>query len=1080
MNLLPEDLLQVDVHWALQAVGEEARLKGLQLANEHLIEKDLQGVISGSPNLADDDIDLLERLATAYEIAAHEGIEAMLHPVSSINERLQSQAQAAAHRAFGIRRVLPIPEDSEESRIFHVLHLAGLAYCGDRWTDLRRWINEKHQVQKVPSVADTRWDQRLLYRIYDSWIRLLRKSDWSDLEHIGSLILTLREEQKTYEKDFLEGANSGYGKAIAFRLVALYHWAKATERLSLYMLQGEPASIGSELDQHFEAACSAVQSSQDYKFEMVLRWLHIASRRMVLGSVWWVAHTVNSRVTKFVDSATKTKGMFELLPPQRIALQEQGLLDQANRAVVVDMPTSGGKTALAQFRILQALNQFSQDGGWVAYIAPTRALVSQITRRLRADFAPIGIKVEQLTGAIEIDAFESDILTGSSGFQVLISTPEKFQLVIRNKKISRPLALVVMDEAQNIEDEDRGLRVELLLATIKQEKPKANFLLLMPFVPNAKDLAQWLGGEAGKSISLSTSAWKPNERIVGTFGINKHEGEGAKRGDWTLNFETLTTTQGSIHLRGIHQIGGVRPLKRLSFTNANTLTIQAGAMAKAFSSKGTSIAVAQKIPDAWSLARTLRDEMEVLADIPEDVALVQRFLQTEVSSQFELIDMLSRGIAVHHAGLPAEALSLIEWLTECGHIRVLCATTTIAQGLNFPVSSVFLASRKYPYGNEMSHRAFWNLAGRAGRVQHGSIGVVGIASGGDPNEIREYVSQATGSLVSRMISLLEEMEQNGKALDLTQVIHQDQWTDFRSYVAHLWNEKKNLDLVIAEAEQLLRNTFGYSSLRGRGDQESRAKADAVLEATKTYVKELANQPQNAALADATGFSPEGVRTAFMELQQLENKLNPADWRPESLFGEQGVSVLPELIGIMMKVPQLKKGLDEIGGKGPDQGRISEISQAWVAGKSIEEIAALYFEGKTATEQISKACRAVYRDLANNASWGLSALSKMPTSGLNFDDLTDEEKRRINNLPAMLYHGVQSEEAVLMRMSSVPRSVAEPLAGVFRSADRSLTSSAASEFLRSLDVTDWERVRPKAATMSGADYQKVWKRLSGEA
>lgn len=103
--------------------------------------------------------------------------------------------------------------------------------------------------------------------------------------------------------------------------------------------------------------------------------------------------------------------MFELLPPQRSALQEQGLLDQAATAVVIDLPTSGGKTLLAQFRILQALNQFAEDGGWVAYVVPTRALSAQITRRLRRDFTPIGIRVEQLTGAVEIDAIEDEMLS---------------------------------------------------------------------------------------------------------------------------------------------------------------------------------------------------------------------------------------------------------------------------------------------------------------------------------------------------------------------------------------------------------------------------------------------------------------------------------------------------------------------------------------------------------------------------------------------------------------------------------------------------------------------------------------------
>ena len=89
---------------------------------------------------------------------------------------------------------------------------------------------------------------------------------------------------------------------------------------------------------------------------------------MVSNSLWWGARAVNSRVSSFVKALTERKqqAMYELLPPQRSALLEQNLLDPAKTAIVIDMPTSGGKTLLAQFRILQALNQFDTDGGWVA------------------------------------------------------------------------------------------------------------------------------------------------------------------------------------------------------------------------------------------------------------------------------------------------------------------------------------------------------------------------------------------------------------------------------------------------------------------------------------------------------------------------------------------------------------------------------------------------------------------------------------------------------------------------------------------------------------------------------------------
>jgi replicative superfamily II helicase len=1077
MSLSLEHLKMVDNHWAVKAVGDESHTQAMQQAEARLVNKALGNSLLHQEDASFDPA-LAERLAMAYELAAIEGLEALLHPAKSEeSQQLQNIAQAGAHRAFGLYRVLPTPEH-DEARLLHVLHISGLAYCGDRWTDLRRWFEEQPAATKVPSVAEVPWDKRLLYRLFDCWVRLLRKQRWDDLDQVAEIILKLRDDQKTHEQAMLKDVPGEEGKVLALRLVALYHWAKASERLALYMLQGEPPAIEAELDQHFEAALKAAQASKDSQLEMILRWLHVTARKMVAASLWWVAHTVNSRVTKFVNHVTKHKSLFELLPPQRAALQEQGLLDQASRAVIVDLPTSGGKTQLAQFRILQALNQFEQDDGWVAYVAPTRALVSQLTRRLREDFEPLGIHVEPLTGAVEIDAFEDALLGEQKSFQVLIATPEKLQLVMRNKKVARPLALVVMDEAHNIEDQERGLRIELLLATIKQESPRANFLLLMPFVPNAGDLAQWLAADRGRTISLGTSAWQPNERIVGLFDIAK----GEKQGDWGLHFETLTTTQRTIHLRGSHKVNGNRPLPALTYSKAKSLSTQAVAMAKVFSKRGTSIAVAQKIPDVWAIARKVAEELPPYEQIPAEVALVQRFLQTEVSPNFELVDMLSKGVVVHHSGLPAEALALIEWLTEAGHVKVMCATTTIAQGLNFPVSSVFLATRKHPYGVEMSHRAFWNLAGRAGRIGHDSVGVVGIAAGNNANEIRQYVSDATESLVSRLVKMLNEMQEAGELHNLSSVIEQDQWTDFRSYIAHLWNEKRNLDAVIGEAEQLLRNTYGFGSLRSKSDSTSKAKADALLEATKGYVRYLAEHPENATLADATGFSPEGVRTALLGLGSLENKLTMSDWEPSSLFGNTGQATLSNLMGIMMRVPQLSKGFEEIKGDGRKHRQLADITQAWVSGKSLEDIAKEYFTGKTVTDQISKACKAVYRDLANNGAWGLSALSKMPTAGIDFDSLTDEQRRQLNNLPAMLYHGVRTEEGILMRMNSVPRSVAEQAGEDFKrkagEMNASVSPKQAGDYVKSLKAEDWARLKPNTSKLSGEDYKKVWHLLSG--
>ena len=1088
MSISSSVLQALQSHWALSAIGNDEQTRASELVRERLVKRAVGRQIDFTFEERKSDEDLLDRIALAYEMAAIEGLDALSRSTGG-DDALREQAEAASYYAFDIRRLAEIPLGMEE-RIFHMLQLSALAYCGDRWSDLKRWFEENKSVIKVPSVANVPWDKRVLYRLFDCWIRLFRKDGWDDLDRIREIIAGLREDQRSHETASLDNGSFAEDRAAALRLISLYHWAKATEVLAEYMLQGQAQTIFGEIDKHFESAIKAAIASGDSQHEVILRWLHATSRIMVTNSLWWGTRTVNSRISDFVKSLTKREhqAMFELLPPQRSALLEQGLLDQAKTAIVIDMPTSGGKTLLAQFRILQALNQFDTRGGWVAYVAPTRALSSQITRRLRRDFEPLGLRVEQLSGAIEIDAFEEELLTDKKKpFDILVATPEKLSLVIRNKNVARPLALVVMDEAHNLETETRGLRIEFLLATIKRDCAQANFLLLMPYVESSETVARWLAqdNDAGKAISFGTTAWKPNERIVGLYRATSDDSE---RAGWKLEYETLTVTEKALKLRGIHRTGGCRPInvprsKVIGSGKQKGFGLQTAAIASIMSSRGTSIAVANNIDSVWAMARHAADSVHEFKVVPDDIRLVQDYLRAEVSTSFELIKMLDHGVGVHHAGLSDEIRALMEWLAETGHLRVLCATSTIAQGINFPVSSIFLASRFVPQGKqsvEMSPREFWNLAGRAGRIDHDSVGVVGIAEGTDRDALIDFVRRNTGALASRLVALLNELSDQGELNSLDGVLWQDQWEDFRCYVAHLWAEKKNLDAVLADSEQLLRQTYGYTMLRN--DPTQRDKADALLNATKNYARKLAEMPGTAELADSTGFSPEGVQKAMSGMRSLDEKLRPDDWAPDSLFGKSGR--MSDLFGIMLKIPQLKQQLEEIGGDGFDHSHLSNITRDWVNGSRLEDIARNYFSSESKpseTEAFTSACKAIYRAIVNNGTWGVSALSRV--SGMDFDSMTEAERRKINSLPAMIYHGVRTEDAILMRMNSAPRSAAENLGNFYRSisedSDDRFSVSKARSFLKKMSVNDWNHVRPSDSALSGMGYKRIWEVLSGE-
>ncbi|MGC4191959.1 MAG: DEAD/DEAH box helicase [Thermomicrobiales bacterium] len=1081
MTISHEARRRLRAHWVIEAIGidriEEANNAAAALYVNANLGQQLRNDIPHDPRAES----LIQDVAFAYEIVASEGIGALATATSPSPGSGGDVAEAAAYEAFSLLRVLPLRSKSLEDLVHQVLQLGALAYCSDRWAEFRTWMHER-EVSPDRFQSDGPWDVRVLGDLGQVWTRLLRKDGWEDLEGVAEIVRRLRAEQQENEESlFGTQSRSEDSHAAGWRLVALYHWAKLSELVATYLMQGDPADVATQLDFHFDRAISAAQQSADPAFVVVLQWQRVMAQRMVAGALWSVSR-IGPEIRSVVETATRHRSMFEMLPPQRMAIQEQGLLDPASAAVVVDLPTSAGKTILAEFKIVQAISQFKQDRGWVAYVAPTRALVSQITRRLRRDLGPSGIRVEELTAAVEIDEIEAGMLS-ESPFDVLVATPEKLHLAIRNTAITRPLALLVLDEAHNIEDADRGIRIELLLATIKRDCPQANFLLLMPFVPNGDDLARWLAPQTGKSISLATTPWQPNDRLIGLVAaLPPVSGRGRK---WRLSFEPLLTSGSSMNVSGLYQIGDAPQLDQTFSNIKSNLSRLAGASALTLSERGTAIVVCQKIRTVWKVAEELAEQLPAAQD--DDVALVQRYLATEVSEDYLLIKLLSRRVGVHHAGLSDETRALMEWLAEQGKLRILVATTGLSQGLNFPVSSILLASRNLPngkYSRPMSPREFWNLAGRAGRVDQDSIGVVGIScKEGDREPLTRFVSEQAGNLVSRLVILLDELEVAGRLFDLERSLYGDQWADFRSYVAHLFAQKRTLDAVLVETELLLRSTYGYSSLV-EASPTQRQKGAKLLEATRSYAAVLAQNVEATTLAESTGFTPEGIRSAMSEMRRMDKPLDASDWQPSSLFGDVTSSALPELMRVMLQVPQIRDSIDELSGAGSGIGdRAAKIAADWVAGVSIKSIAERYFADEgTLTEALTEATKAIYRNLAMAGAWGIAALAKLPSSGIDFETISGSDLRNINLLGAMLYHGVNTEAGVVMRMSSVPRTAANSLGSTFaRSREaESIQPSEARDFLSTLSEDDWGRHVPSGSQIDGSDLRKLWHVLSGNS
>ena len=282
MSLSSEAFDRLSEHWAVKAVPQGDLQRSDEIANYRMARRAGGEQIDSHFEESDDDSDVLGRASLVYQVAATEGLDALASESSSDASK-RELTMAACHRAFGLLRVKPCPEPTRE-RLMHVFEVSALACCGERWSELRGWYRENEQIVQVPEVDGVPWDRRLLYRIFDCWVRMFRKDSPRDLAAIQQVIADLRVDQKEHESKLLETAERDRDQAVAFRLVALYHWAKATELMSVYLTEGDPPGILRNLDKHFERGVAAAEASRDTQFEMVLRWLHAAAKAIVRNS----------------------------------------------------------------------------------------------------------------------------------------------------------------------------------------------------------------------------------------------------------------------------------------------------------------------------------------------------------------------------------------------------------------------------------------------------------------------------------------------------------------------------------------------------------------------------------------------------------------------------------------------------------------------------------------------------------------------------------------------------------------------------------------------------------------------------
>ncbi|MYB40577.1 DEAD/DEAH box helicase, partial [Candidatus Saccharibacteria bacterium] len=195
-------------------------------------------------------------------------------------------------------------------------------------------------------------------------------------------------------------------------------------------------------------------------------------------------------------------------------------VDAAKRAadpnddLVVALPTSAGKTRIAELATLTALAL----GKRTMIVTPLRALSAQSERSFRSRFAPLGATVSSLYGKSGLSEGDADALRNHN---IVVSTPEKLDFALRSDPaIIDNVGLIVLDEGHLIGPDEREIRYEIFVQRLlrRADARERRIVCLSAILPDGEhlnDMTAWIRSDKdGEPVRLK---WQPTDQRFGTF-----------------------------------------------------------------------------------------------------------------------------------------------------------------------------------------------------------------------------------------------------------------------------------------------------------------------------------------------------------------------------------------------------------------------------------------------------------------------------------------------------------------------------------------------------------------------------------
>jgi len=980
-----------------------------------------------------------------------------------LEDLYQSNSQILLKKSYEMWKTiwyLEKPEDGIDY-VKRLFHLVSTGLITDSFAEVRMILKDIELESLWQNLAKNSWPFYLENSIYILLLILIRKGKgWDDIKFAERMIGEIQETQDDVEENYLKGLEDSvnlYSKVCW--LGALLNLLEAVDTYRKYMLTGQPSNIDKIIIRLCRDAYEllAHTSKDDEKFTVIL--IEKTLLKMIQVSLWNSAYGISEKIDKYIEllmARPNNRPIFELWPSQQKAISNN-LFDTSKTAIVVQMPTSAGKTLLSKFYILQTLNLYSDAK--VAYLVPTRALVNQVKADLKNDFKNLGYKVDISIPFSELDPLENELLLKNT--DIIVTTPEKLDILMRAKHpLISKLRLVVVDEAHGLQEKNRGSRLEMLLSILRKDNRNLRILMLSPFINNAKDIASWLGENRGHEIYVD---WKPAQQFTGMYEL-----EQVKRGIYKSIIEYIPSSLNTMYKHSFK-------IEMNSYTNKSLSKLKkAFETAKFYEALGGVLVLCTQREYAEKLAKMFLSQKIINDERRNKLNSLLNLIEQEVGSDSLLFQCVCRGYAYHHSSLPLIIREEIEEAVANKLLNPIIATTTLAQGMNFPISTVIFQGMSIPeesLSRPMKDSEFWNIAGRAGRALIDKEGhIIAITnSENEKSQFKEYLKRKDQEVLSSLFETLEMVPDDG--LNMYWLEKSKALSSLLQYIYHIM-----LIGEVTETSDILRGSLVYHQLTETGRNDL---AEKLIRLTRNYIDKIGEDLRRKKLMesiDKTGLS--SISMHYL-LKQLRN--HPELSLSVKEIFEYEDNNLRDIIDIVSGIPEIELSVYKAGGDfNPEL--VSNITKDWVNGKSIREIADKNFEIKGKIKNIDDKIRQcgkyIYGTLVNNLPWGVAAIQR--AKGII---IGDEISSQIENnlVPSYIYFGVKSKEAVAFSILGVPRFAAEYLAKSWREHKGDISKSSLNvlkDWLEKSTEDDWIRLFNKSDRNKAKMAFDLWKKQRG--